>query len=132
MLGLYLRRRDRQASFGALDKLELDGDARRYVDGLDSGNRDAHVCSVPRNWVPEHDVFDAEGKRLLARGWRSILAALFSKRLCTRERARAVFGSGIGENRYDRMGFEARQAEAKAKARLGAKLDPRIISIGSL
>lgn len=115
VLGLYLRRTAQSERFTEFQKVMLDGDARRYIDAQESGHAAEHVCSVPANWVPERDIFGADGK-LLAKGWRTIVMNLIARRIVNRERATAVFGTSLGETAYDRMSFEDRQRDATDQA----------------
>lgn len=88
----------------------LNSDAAQFLRDAESGALDEHVCGVPANWVPEHDIYNEEG-RLLAAGWRTIIAKLLKRKLTSPDRAKAVFGYVPCD--YDRLSIEQRIKKAK-------------------
>lgn len=52
------------------------------------------ICSVDKQWVPEHTMFDAQGF-IKKSGWRRVLGILIRQRLVDRRHAERLFGAHL-------------------------------------
>jgi hypothetical protein len=116
--GLYCRNAVRTANDTSAAKLNyLDKASRTYIEDSQNGLLPDFLCGIPTGYIPEYDDIDIESGKLLARGWRSILMFLATKRrLISLDKARRVFACGsLGEQTYDHKNFEQKLADLRAE-----------------
>lgn len=103
--GIYLRKAIQNRSIKKDHWHYADSKKERdFLEASHNGRMDKFVTGLTVNHIPEYDYFDKESGKLLARGYRTILQILISKRLVDGWKAKRVFRcSSLGEADYDRM-----------------------------